>query len=154
MPQSIVRISRFDNNGVSESSVRHKEYGRLVSDVMAIGKNRIELTTLESAAIDSMITMTTKGVKRSDSGETEVVEAPDDNHAPKLSSWITHHQAIFGTAPTEQYFNVSAHVITDLMEKLGCAPLQLFPTGMSGDVRHLEGLFMTAAKGDKPRQNA
>ena len=143
--QSLTRVSRFDENDVSESSVRHQEYGRLVSDVAVQGGNRIEMTTLESAAIDSMLRMKKRSVKRSDNGDTEIVESPDGNYLLKLSSWITHHQTIFNTTPTEEHFNVSAHVITDLMTKLDCPLLHMFPLGRSGGLKQLERSFMTSA---------
>jgi hypothetical protein len=106
------------------------------------------MTAVESAAIDAMLTMKIRDVRSLDNGVTELTETPAAVYIPKLSSWITHHQAIFGTTPTEEYFNVSAHVIADLMKKLDCPVLQIFPTGGSAELKQLERLFMTGANGN------
>jgi len=148
VPQSLTRVSRFDKNGVSESSVRHEKYGRLVSDVAVLGDNRIEMTSMESAAIDSMMTMN-RDEKRLANGQTELLGNLDENYMLKLSSWITRHLSLFNTKPNEQYANVSAHVISNLMNNLGCPPRHMFPSGRSNELKRLETLFMSGTDGDK-----
>ena len=119
VPQSLTRVSCFDETIVSDTSVRHEEYGGLVSDIVMLGDKRIDMTNLESAAIDSMMTMKSRDAERAD-GKTKLVETPDENYMLKLSSWITRHLTNFNATPSEEYANVSAHVITELMEKLDC----------------------------------
>jgi len=143
VPHSLTRVSCFDNGAVSESSVRHENYGRLVSDVAVLGDKRVEMTSLESAAIDSMMTMKNRGVERADE-KTQLVETPDEDYMLRLSSWITRHLAIFNTTPSEEYANVSAHVITDLMQKLDCPLLHMFPSDGSDHLKQLQTLFMTS----------
>ena len=151
VPQSLLRVSRFDQKDVSDSVARHLTHGRLVSDVAVLGDKRVDMTNVESAAIDSMITMKSRTVKDCGSGETEVVENPDGNFMPKLSSWISRHLATFKMDPTEEYANVSAHVITELMKKLGCPLCQFFPSGRSDDVKRLETLFITTTNAGTSR---
>ncbi len=148
VPQSLTRISRFDKKGVSESSVRHEKYGRLVSDVAVLGNNRIEMNRRESAAIDSMVPMNIDE-KRLANGQTELLKNLNENYMLKLSSWITRHLSLLNTKPTEQYANVSAHVISDLMNNLGCTLCHMFPYGRSNELKRLERLFMSSTDSEK-----
>lgn len=143
VPPALVRISRFSVQNVTDSPVRHETYGRLVSAVASLGDRRVEMSILESAAIDSMLTMTRVKETNLGNGETELIETPDSVYMLKLSSWITRHLAIFKTQPTEQYANMSAHVIMEFMKKLDCPLLHLFPSGRSKQLERLEELFRT-----------
>jgi len=144
VPPALVRVSRFSPQDVTDNSVRHEKYGRLVSDVASLGDRKVELTSLESAAIDSMMTMKRVRETKLGNGETELIETPDSVYMLKLSSWITRHLAIFKTQPSEQVANMSAHVITDFMQKLDCPLLHLFPSGRSKQLELLDELFRTA----------
>jgi len=143
VPESLIRVSLFNKNTTSSTSIRHEKYGSLVSDMAILKKIQIELIGVESAAIDSMMTMKTKCVERCSNDETKLIETLDNNYMLKLSSWITRHLAILKTQPTEQNANISANVITGLMEKLGCPPCHMFPLGRSDELKNLEKLFMT-----------
>jgi hypothetical protein len=142
VPQSLTRISCFDKNAVSDTSMRHEEYGHSVSDVAMLGEKRVNMNSIESAAIDSMMTMKDRSTKHANNRTTELVATPDDNYILKLSSWITRHLAIFNMTPTEEYCNVSAHVVSGLMEKLDCPLLHVFPSGRSPQLTQLGKLFM------------
>lgn len=97
----------------------------------------------------SVITMKNRDEKRFNNGQTELLENPDGNYMLKLSSWITHHLALFNKTPTEQNANISAYVISNLMNNLGCPPLHMFPSGRSNELKQLETLFMSGTDGDK-----
>ncbi len=144
VPPSLVRVSRFRSQSVTDSQVRRMQYGCLVSDVATLVDRRVQMNSLESAAIDSMLTMTRVNETIHGNGETELTEMPDSVYVLKLSSWITRHMAIFKTQPSEQYANVSAHVITEFMKKLDCQLLHLFPSGRSKQLERLNELFRTA----------
>jgi hypothetical protein len=130
--------------------VQHHEYGRLLSDTVILGEKRVDLTSLESAAIDSMLTMKLRSEKDVGEGVTELVETTDDIYMLKLSSWITRHLGLLNTAPSEQYANASAHVITDLMRKLDCPVMHMFPTDRTEDLKRIDALFRTTAP---PKEN-
>ncbi len=106
-----------------------------------VGNNRVELTNLESAAIDSMITMRCRSTRETGDGETELIATPDGVYVLKLSSWITRHIAAFNTAPSVELANTSAHVITGLMKKLGCPHFFIFPTGQTENLKRLDAAF-------------
>ena len=143
VPPSLTRVSRFSTQNVTEDSVQHSKYGRLVSDVVLLRDRRVEITNLESAAIDSMMSMTEIRETKLGNGETELIETPDTVHVLKLSSWIMRHLAIFNAPPSEQLANTSVHVITEFMKKLDCPPLHLFPSGQSKQLVWLDELFLT-----------
>lgn len=144
VPPALTRVSRYHSQGeVPEDSSGHKKHGRRVFDMASLGTTRVEMNELESAAVDSMLTMTQVSSTRREAGETELVERPDNLHLLKLSSWINRHLAIFGMQPTEERAHVSAHVITDFMEKLGCPPARLFPANRSPQMQALAELFLT-----------
>lgn len=145
VPQSLVRASRFTKKNVKDDVVRHKDYGRLLSDVVYIGDKSVDMSSLESAAIDSMMTMKRRKTTAPDSGETEIVETPDDNYLLKLSSWITRHLAIFNAAPSETLANTSAHAITELTRKLGCFEMHMFPSNRTEELKLLDAMFRTSA---------
>lgn len=143
VPPALVRVSRFSTQNVTDSSVRHEKYGRLVTDMASLGDHMVEMTSLESAVIDSMLTMTQVNEANLGNGETELTETPDNVYLLKLSSWITRHLAIFKTQPSEQYANMSAYVITEFMKKLDCPVLHMFPSGRSKQLEQLYELFRT-----------
>jgi hypothetical protein len=146
VPPSVVRVSRFSTEDVTESSVRHHKHGRLVSDIVSLGERRVEMDSFESAAIDSMLVMTTVKEVSCGNGVTERTETLNDFYVPKLSSWITRHIAIFSTKPSEQYAHASACTITELMKKLDCQVVHLFPSGRSKQLEQLDEVFRNARK--------
>lgn len=101
------------------------------------------MTTLESAALDSMLAMKLRSEKDKGDGVTELVETTDEVYILKLSSWITRHIGLFNSTPSEVYANISAHVITDLMRKLDCPVMHLFPTDRTEDLKRIDALFRT-----------
>jgi hypothetical protein len=142
MSQSLTRVSTYIKDGESESGVQHEDYGRLVSDLAILGENRIEMSSVESAAIDS-VAMSRRSSIATESGRTELIEAPDGNHMLKLSSWITRHLSKFGETPTVQNAAVSAHIISGLMEKLRVELIHvMFPAEKSAELERLRTLFM------------
>jgi hypothetical protein len=145
IPNSLVRLSRFTTRDVVPNCVQHRKYGRLLSDALVLGDKRIEMSSVESAAIDSMLAMKLRS--ENDVGEdvTELIEATDELYLLKLSSWITRHLGLFRTEPSERYSNMSAHVITDLMKKLDCPVMHLFPTNRTEDLRRIDSLFRSYA---------
>jgi hypothetical protein len=145
VPPSFVRLSRFTKRDVTADCVQHHEYGRLLSDTVILGEKRADMTSLESAAIDSMLAMKLRSQKNVGDGVTELVETTDEIYMLKLSSWITRHIGLFKTTPSEQYANMSAHVITDLMKKLDCPVMHLFPTDRTEDLKRIDALFRTSA---------
>src|SRR6266849_3068192 len=100
--------------------VQHHKCGRLLSDTVILGDKQVDMTSLDSAAIDSMLAMKLRSEKDLGDGVTELVETIDEIYMLKVSCWITRHIGLFRTTPSEQYANMSAHVITDLMKKLDC----------------------------------
>lgn len=152
VPRTLTRISGFDEIKVDEPYVRHDKYGRMVSDVAILGEKKVTLNSLESGAIDSMLTMKTRDIKRHKNRTTEIVESPEENYMLKLSSWITRHLMTFNITPTEEHSNVSAHVISELMEKLGCPAVHIYPSKKTDNLKNLESLFFapkTAAATNK-----
>ena len=91
------------------------------------------------------MTMVTKE-KRSDGDKTTLVESLDSTHGLKLSSWITRHLTKFNVTPTSEYANVSAHVISELMEKLNCPQIHLFPSGATEEIKTIAGLFFNSTR--------
>jgi hypothetical protein len=144
VPPGLVRLSRFTERDVTPDCVQHREYGRLLSDTVILGEKRVDMTSLESAAIDSMLAMKLRSEKNMGDGVTELVETTDETYILKLSSWITRHLAFFRTTPSEQYANMSAHVIMDLMKKLDCPVMHLFPTDRTEDLKRIDSLFRTS----------
>lgn len=144
VPPALVRVSRFSKNEVLDDSVRHEQYGRLLSDIAILGEQQVEMTSLESAAIDSMILMKRQESTELGNGETEVVESPDDIYLIKLSSWVTRHIAMFGVTPSERLANMSGYTITELMKKLDCPVVHLFPTGRTKELARMDEQFRTA----------
>lgn len=145
IPHSLVRVSRFTTHDVTPDCVQHRKYGRLLSDVVVLGDNRVQMTGIESASIDSMLAMKIRREQNVSDGVTEIIETTDELYMLKLSSWITRHIGLFRTEPTEEYCNVSARVITDLMKKLDCQVMHLFPTDRTEDLKRIDSLFRTSA---------
>lgn len=143
MPPSLVRASRFTKRDVTPNCVQHHKYGRLLSDVVILGDNRVQMTSIESAAIDSMLAMKLRREEDLGDGVTELVETADDLYMLKLSSWITRHIGLFRVEPSEQYSNMSAHVVTNLMKKLDCPVVHLFPMDRTEDLKRINTLFRT-----------
>jgi len=142
---ALVRQSRFTKHGVTPDCVQHHKYGRLLADRVDLGEKRVDMTSLESAAIDSMLAMKLRSEKNVGDGVTELVETTDEIYMLKLSSWITRHLGLFKMAPSEQYANVSAHVINDLMKKLDCPVMHLFPTDGTEELKRIDALFRTSS---------
>lgn len=138
---ALIRVSRYSTQNVTGNLVRHKKYGRLVSDVASLGERKLEMNSLESAALDSMLTMIQVKDMNLSNEETELTETLDTVYILKLSSWITRHLATIKTQPSEQNANLSACVITHLMKKLNCPLLHLFPFGRSKQLERLDELF-------------
>jgi hypothetical protein len=145
VPNSLVRVSRFTKQGVTPNGVQDQKYGHLLSDTVILGDKRVQMSSIESGAIDSMLTMKLQREENVGSGVTEIVECTDDSYILKLSSWITRHIGLFQTEPSEQYSNISAHVITGLMKKLDCRLIHLFPTDRTEDLKRIDSLFWTSA---------
>ena len=145
VPHPLVRQSRFTKRDVTLECVRHEEYGRLLSDTVILGDRRVEMTSLESAVIDSMFTMRRVSEKPAGDDETELLETTDELYMLKLSSCITRHIGLFRTEPSEQYSNLSAHVVADLMKKLDCPEIHLFPEERTEDLKRIDSLFRTSA---------
>ena len=139
---SLVRTSRFSPQGRADCHIRHPEYGFLVSDVAVSEDRRVEMDSRESAALDAMLSMRRLSRTHLDNGGIELTESPDSVHLLKLSSWITRHLALFNLQPSEGYANVSAHIIMDLMNKLDCPLVPVFPHDRSGQVDRLSELFL------------
>jgi hypothetical protein len=145
VPPSLVRVSRYTKHEVTPSCVQHEKYGRLLSDVAVLGQKRVQMTTVESAAIDSMLVMKPRSQQNVGDGVIEITTTIDEIHILKLSSWITRHIGLLQEDPNEEYSNISAHVIADLMEKLGCQVVHLFPTNGTDELKRLDFLFRTCA---------
>ncbi|TWU51685.1 hypothetical protein [Rubripirellula reticaptiva] len=147
LPQSLQRTSLFDKSAtITDSSVRHTDHGAMVCDSAKLGDRTVELEGFESAAIDCALSMIERDIRTSPGGQVQSKSSPSDNYMIKLSTWITRHLAIFDTTPSETLSNGSAHAITELMEKLGCPKLQMFPTDRSFQIQQLATLFMTPAQ--------
>jgi hypothetical protein len=144
VPSSLVRVSRFNTWDVSDTRPRHEKYGGCVSDVAVLGDRRVEMTTLESAAVDSMMTMKREREMNLGNGETVLIERPDSLYMLKLSSWITRHLALLKAQPTEELAHTSAAAIMEFVKKLDCPLLHLFPSGGSQQLQRLDQLFRTA----------
>ncbi len=144
VPPSLVRVSRYSRQGEADDSSGHRKYGRRVFDAVSLGDRRVEMNEMESAAVDSILTMTQLDRRRHDDGQTDLTEKPDNCYVLKLSSWINRHLAIFGVQPSEVYATGSVHVITGLMEKLACPVLRSFPGVRSAQVQALARMFLTA----------
>jgi len=145
VPHALVRQSRFTKRDVTPDCVQHHKYGRLLSDTVILGDKRVEMTSIESAVIDSMLAMKLDSEKNVGDDVTELIETTDELYMLKLSSWITRHIGLFRTEPSEQYTNMSAHVITDLMKKLDCQVMHLFPTDRTENLKQIDALFRTSA---------
>jgi hypothetical protein len=146
IPPSVMRVSRFSNENVTDSSVRHGTYGRLVADAVSLADRSVDLNSFESAAIDSMLIMTIDKELNCGNGVTELIETLNEFHVHKLSSWVTRHIAICNSQPSEQYAHISACSITELMAKLNCQLVHLFPSGRSKQLQQLDEIFRTGRK--------
>lgn len=144
VPPALVRVSRWSLLNVTDRSIRHEKYGRLVTDTASLGDCKVEMTGMESAAIDSMLNMSRIKETALGNGEFELTESPDSVYILKLSSWITRHLAVIKTPPSERDANVSAHVITEFMKKLECPLLHLFPKERSTQITRLDEVFRTS----------
>jgi hypothetical protein len=140
----LVRISRFSKNNVTENCVRHEKYGKRLSDVAILDGIKVQMESLESAAIDSMMTMRVHTVTEFENGETELTETPDETYFLKLSSWVTRHLALFQTEPSDKLANMSAFYITEFMKKLGCPVVHVFPSERTEDLKLLDAIFRTS----------
>jgi len=141
IPQTLVRISTFTQKPSEEHAVIHEQFGTLVSDHAILGDNRVDMNSSESAAIDAMMTMVTHERRSTDDGKTILTEHLDSTYGLKLSSWITRHLAKFNVTPTSEYANVSAHVISELMGKLECPQMQLFPSNATKEIISISNMF-------------
>ena len=141
--EPIVRQSRFTWRDIIPGCVQYQKYGRLLSDTVAVGDRRVELSHIESSVIDAMWATRIRSETKLGDGVTELIETNDDPYVPKLSTWITRHAGLLQTEPSEQCSNVSACVITDLMSKLGYPIVHLFPTGATEDLKHIDAIFRT-----------
>lgn len=142
IPQSIARVTVFDHQAPPDG-IRHETLGTLVSDDIRVGDREFALTTVETAAVDSILSMRDVS-KTVDGSKTTISQRLDENYLTKLSNWITRHLAIFGITPTEEHSNVSAHTITNLMEKLECTRCHMFPTGRTPQISQLDQVFRTS----------
>lgn len=150
VPPALARVSRYSAQGTADDVSEHAEFGQRVSDVVSLGEKTVEMDELESAAVDSILTMTRVHRASPGDGQTELVERPDGPYLLKLSSWINRHLAIFDVEPSEQHANLSAHVIARLMEKLACPPLHSFPMERSVQMRELADVFLSAGGTPSP----
>lgn len=78
------------------ASVQHDKDGRLLSDTISLGENRVDMIPVESAAIDSMFAMRPQSEEEIGDDVTELVGTTDDVYMPKWSSWITRHLVAVG----------------------------------------------------------
>lgn len=137
---TLTREVQFDLSVISEDSIRHKKYGTLLSDAVTLDGKRVELTPVETAAIDAMLSMSTVE-RRRDGDKTTLLERLDDVYLLKLSASITRHLAMIGLQPTDESSNMSVHVITEVMDKLDCSIIHMFPTDGSPQLKILDRMF-------------
>jgi hypothetical protein len=143
VPESLKRALRFSQQDTACAAVFHEQHGRLVSDTATLGERQVVMTGIESAALDSMLAMKETGLSVLGESEVELTETLASVYVLKLSSWITRHLSLLNTEPSEELSNVSAQVIVDLMKKLGCPTLHLFPRERTEQMKRLVSLFMS-----------
>lgn len=142
VPQSLARVTVFDHQA-PPGGIRHETLGTIVSDVVSVGKKEFALTTVETAAVDCILSMRDVS-KTVDGSKTTIKQHLDDTYLTKLSNWITRHLAIFGITPTEEHSNVSAHTISNLMKKLECTHCHMFPTDRTPQISQVDQVFRTS----------
>jgi hypothetical protein len=142
----LVRIARFSKQDVTDKCMRHEKFGRRISDVAVMRDKRVEMVTLESAAIDSMMEMKALKVTEFENGETELIEGTEDLYLLKLSSWVTRHIAIFQAEPNDTLANMSANYIVGLMKKLDCPIFHMFPMDRTEELKRLDRVFWRGSR--------
>lgn len=141
------RKTVFSTEAENHAGIKHEKYGGLVSDSVTCSSGSIELSTLESAVFDAIFEMKTTEVL-SDNDTTIVSGSLENTCSLKLSWWISRHIALYGPLQQEDYVNVSAHVITELTERLGIQYFHMYPQGATEDITTLQKVCMTACKSE------
>jgi hypothetical protein len=124
---SIIRKSICDSSQQSDEYPVNEKYGSIIKDEVSInGKDFFEITPIESAIIDSTITM--KITKQERKGSiTEIIEESDIIYMLKLSTLIMRHLAVFGTKLSSMKALLSRHTIHEFMGKLGINKTYMLP---------------------------
>jgi hypothetical protein len=112
-------IYRKTTYGYSKEEVTvHKKYGAVLSDsISSDGINYVEISHIDSAIIDALITMEVESEKK-DNGNTIVIEKSKGNYVIKLSNWVIRHLGVFGVEPGFEYADISRRLILELMKKI------------------------------------
>ncbi|MEN6620288.1 MAG: hypothetical protein ABFD50_01900 [Smithella sp.] len=118
----IFRKTIFDSASNKDTDIVHEIHGAVIEDqISSDGISYMPLEMLESAIIDSFVTMKEIEVKKNGS-KTEVIERSTENHMSYLNTMILRHLGITpGLGLTEYTAKVSLMLISQLAMKLGIA---------------------------------
>lgn len=99
--------------------LEHEKYGSIkCNSISTNGENYIEISSLESAVIDSFINMGVESQNKNDT-ETEVIEKSKGIYMIKLSNLVIRHLGVFGVDLSFEYADFSRRLIIELMKKIG-----------------------------------
>lgn len=141
----MLRKTVCDASITDPDKARHEKYGAMVDDFISMdGSNYIHLEPIESAVIDSVVTMKEMS-KTQNSSITELHEESRSPQVVKFSTFITRHLALFGMKLDEKLTDLSARIIWRLMERLGIRRVLILPALDRPKTRKLAEEFLGTA---------
>jgi hypothetical protein len=127
----ITRTQVFDKRAIDDTAVLHEKYGTLIADTVRLDENDFSLSSIETAALDSIYSIREKDAVVTQDGDRTTLQLMfNETHAVRLSNWITRHLAIYRILPDEERAHLSANVIDVLTKRLGIQHCNIFPWGL------------------------
>ena len=141
MMPGLFRSTAFDMSTTDEARPSHVQYGVVVSDKAGPTEDRlVDIDPIESAVIDSCVTMTE--IRASTQGSrTQLLEKAAGPHMLKLSTIIMHHLATFQAGITHDNALISRRIVVEFMKKIGVTRSFAVPTMRSSAT---DELYMSA----------